>query len=257
MKKVTVFIASQQRRATYGAVREFEGHLRSRAELDFEYVFLKDYHLENCRGCCLCFNKGEEYCPLQDDRDLLIQKIDESDGVIFATPNYAFQVAAPMKTLIDRLAFMLHRPRYFGKAFTALVTQGIYGGDAIVKYLGDTVGKNLGFRVAKGCALRALEPRTEAEQKKITRETKKAAARFYRELMRPAPATPSIFRLMLFRLSRTSIKEMLSDERRDYRHYKERGWFEGDYYYPVSLGPVKKTAGYLFDLLGRQMVKQR
>lgn len=257
MKKVTAFIASQQKRATYGAVREFEGHLRSHTELDFEYVFLKDYRLENCRGCNLCFEKGEEHCPLKDDRDLLIQKISDSDGVVFATPNYAFQVAAPMKTLLDRLAFILHRPRFFGKTFTAIVTQGIFGGDAIVKYLGDAVGKNLGFNVAKGCALRALEPRTEAEQKKITRKIKKAAARFYRELMRPTPPPPSLFRLMLFRMSRTSIKEMLNDAYRDYRYYKEHGWFEDDYYYPVSLGPVKKTAGRLFDFLGRQMVKHR
>jgi hypothetical protein len=98
MKKVTAIIASQQKRATYGVARTFEAQLRALGEVEFEYVFLKDYRLENCRGCCQCFEKGEEHCPIKDDRDLLIQKISRSDGVVLATPNYAFQVAGAMKT---------------------------------------------------------------------------------------------------------------------------------------------------------------
>ena len=97
IKKVTVFIGSPRKQATYQAVQEFEKNLKSYAEIDFEYVFLNDYNLGNCKGCCLCFNKGEEYCPLKDDRDLLLEKMNNSDGVIFATPNYAFQVTALMK----------------------------------------------------------------------------------------------------------------------------------------------------------------
>jgi multimeric flavodoxin WrbA len=257
MKKVTAFIASQQKRATYGAVREFEAQLRSRAELEFEYVFLKDYHLENCRGCTMCFIKGEGNCPFKDDRDVLLRKMSDSDGIIFATPNYAFGVAAPMKTLIDRLAFILHRPRFFGKTFTTIVTQGMFGGGAIVKYLDGKVAKGLGFSVAKGCTIRALGERDEADLKKNTQKIKKAADRFYRKLMRKAPSSPSLFRLMLFRMSRTSIKGMLDDTFCDFRHYKEHGWFEDEYYYPVSLGLLKKTAGSLFDVIGRRLAKQR
>jgi hypothetical protein len=35
---------------------------------------------------------------------------------------------------------------------------------------------------------------------------------------------------MLFRMSRTSIRLMLDEGFRDYRYYKEKGWFESDYY---------------------------
>jgi len=36
-------------------------------------------------------------------------------------PDYVFQVAAPMKTMLDRLAFILHRPRFFsGKVLRLL-----------------------------------------------------------------------------------------------------------------------------------------
>jgi len=255
MKKVTAFIGSARKQATYEAVREFENNLKSFAEIDFEYVFLKDYRLDFCGGCKLCFDKGEEFCPIRDDRDLLMDKLNRSEGVIFATPNYSFHVSASMKNLLDRLAYIFHRPRFFGKAFTAIVTQGIFGGSTILKYL-DNMGENLGFRVSKGCVLKSLEPTPESVHKKNLHEIKKASARFYKELMRPLPPNPSYLRLMLFRMSRTSIKSMLDDKYRDYRYYKEKGWFESDYYYNVSLSLIKKLTGRIFDFLGRLLFKR-
>jgi multimeric flavodoxin WrbA len=59
-------------------------------DIDFEYVFLNDYNLEFYQGCMLCFDKGEQFCPHTDDRDVLIEKLERSDGVIFASPSYDF-----------------------------------------------------------------------------------------------------------------------------------------------------------------------
>ncbi len=256
MKKVMVFIGSPQKRATYQAVQEFEKNLKSYGEIDFEYVFLKDYHLEYCNGCCLCFEKGEEYCPLKDDRDVLLEKLHNSDGVIFATPSYSFQVTARMKNLLDRLAFIHHRPQFMGKTFTAIVTYGIFGGASIVKYL-ETNGENFGFHAARGCSLMTLGPITERQQIKISQEIEKASMRFYKELMRQMPPTPSFLRLLIFRLSRTIMKLARDEKSRDYRYYKENGWFESDYYYDVHLGFIKKTVGRFFDFLAQRMAKNR
>ncbi len=256
MKKVTAFIGSPRKQATYQAVQEFEKNLKSYGEIDFEYVFLKDYHLEYCSGCCLCFEKGEEYCPLKDDRDVLLEKLHGSDGVIFATPSYSFQVTAPMKNLLDRMAFILHRPLYMGKTFTSIVTYGIFGGASIVKYL-ETNGENFGFHAARGCSLMTLGPMTERQQRKISQEIKKASMRFYKELMRQTSPTPSFFRLMIFRLSRTTMKLLRDDKSRDYRYYKEKGWFESDYYDDVHLGFIKKPAGRFCDFLAQLMAKNR
>ncbi|HWQ77904.1 MAG TPA: flavodoxin family protein [Anaerovoracaceae bacterium] len=254
MKKVTALIGSPRKQATYEAVLEFEKNLKSYGEMDFEIVFLKDYRIEYCRGCCNCFRKGEAHCPIQDDRDLLLEKMERSDGVIFATPNYSFQVSAPMKTLMDRLAFILHRPRFFGKTFTSVVTQGIIGGNAIEKYLG-SVGKNYGFKVTKGCVLNSLEPVTDDTRRKNTLKIKKASQQFYREMMRSGIPVPSFFRLLIFRMARTSIKSMLNDNDYDFRHFKEKGWFESDYYYDTQIGPLKKITGNMFDFLGGLMFR--
>ena len=256
MKKVTAFVASARKKHTYSFVRQFLDHLQSLGDVEYEIVLLSDYELGTCRGCKVCFEKGEQFCPLKDDRDVLIEKMMASDGVIFASPNYSFQVSASMKIFLDRLGYVFHRPRFFGKTFTSIVAQGIYGGSKIVKYL-DFVGNGLGFNSVKGSCITALEPMSEKEKLQIDRIVAKQSRKFYKKLMQPAYPAPTLFKLMAFRMGRTSIRRELDDASYDYRYYKEKGWFESDYFYPTRLGVMKNAAGRLFDSLQARMTKSR
>ena len=75
MKKVTAFVGSAHKRHSLHAVQQFLGNLQAHGDVEYEIVPLGDYRIEACRGCRLCFDKGEEFCPLHDDRDALIRKI--------------------------------------------------------------------------------------------------------------------------------------------------------------------------------------
>jgi multimeric flavodoxin WrbA len=253
VKKITAFIGTQSKKATYQAVQEFEKNLRQYEDVDFEYVFLGDHHLEFCRSCLNCFDKGEELCPLKDDRDLLLSKIEQSDGIVLATPTYAFAVSALMKNFLDRLSYFYHRPGFFGKTCTAIVVQGFLGGRKTRKYL-ESLGSYFGFQVTRGSCLKTLRPMTEPQKKRLSEEMNKAARRFHAGLARPAPPTPSLVWVARFRLARTNIKS-LDDSFRDYRYYRDMGWFESDYYYDTTLSPFKKVAGRLFDFLGKNLLK--
>ncbi len=255
-RKITVFLGSPRKQLTYRVTQEFIADLMAFGNVEPEYVFLKDMNLSNCKGCCQCFEKGEELCPLRDDRDLLLEKIESSDGVVFATPNYSLQVTGIMKTFLDRLAFVFHRPRFFGKAFSAIVTQGIFGGKDVQEYL-EKVGGAWGFTVGKGCCVTAFQPVTASDRKRISKEVRNAARRFYQTLTRPSLPAPTFFRLMLFRLSRASIQAMLNDTNRDYRYFKEKDWFQSHYYYEARLGLAKRLAGRFFDFLGGRMGRAR
>jgi multimeric flavodoxin WrbA len=248
VKKVTAFVGSAHRHNTYNAAVQFLNNLKTLGDVEVDIVTLSDYRLGTCRGCRLCFEKGEEFCPLKDDRDVLMDKIAASDGVVFATPNYSFQVSGMMKVFLDRFGFAFHRPRYFGKAFTSIVTQGISGGNKIVEYL-DFVGSNLGFNTVKGASLTALDPRTEKDQQRIDRALFKQSKHFYAMLVKPAFPVPTLFKLMLFRVFRTMINQMLDESSHDFRYFSEKGWFESEYYYPTRLGALKKAAGSLFDAI--------
>lgn len=254
MKKVTAFVGCASKKHTYSAVVQFLDNLQSMGDIEVEIVRLSDYHIELCKGCKQCFMKGEEKCPLKDDRDILIEKMMASDGVIFASPNYSFQVSAMMKAFLDRLGFVFHRPRFFGKAFTSIITQGFYGGDKIVDYL-DFTGSFLGFNTVKGSVITALDPMTEKEKQKIDKILAKQASQFTAKLEKAEYPVPKWQNLFIFRMTRTKAKLELNEGDCDYTYYKSQGWFDSDYYYPVRLGLLKKTVGKLLDALSANMSK--
>ena len=256
VKRVTAFVGTARKKHTYNAVREFLDRLEALGGVECEVVTLSDYRIETCRGCKQCFEKGEEFCPLKDDRDVLIEKMMASDGVVFASPNYSFQVSAIMKTFLDRLGFLFHRPRFHGKTFTSIVVQGVYGGRKIVKYLG-FVGGALGFDIVKGSCATAFEPMTQKEQQKRDKALAKQSKRFHKGLSKSGDRVPTLFKLMVFRMGRTSVRLTLDDSYRDYTYYSEHGWFESDYYYPIQLGVLKRSAGSLFDSIFSRMYKAR
>lgn len=256
MKKVTAFVGSAHKKITHAAVRRFLDDLRTLGDVETEIVTLSDHRLGICRGCRLCFERGEEACPLKDDRDALFAKIESSDGVVFATPNYSFQASGLLKVFLDRLGFVFHRPRYFGKTFTSIVTQGIYGGSRIVKYL-DFAAAGLGFNTVKGTCFTAFDPMTEKEKRKRDRILAGQSRRFYERMMGPAYPVPTLIKLVGFRMGRTSMKLELDDNHCDYRHYRDKGWFESDYFYPTRLGPFKKASGRLAESIQARRTRKR
>ena len=256
MKKITAFIATPRKRSTYHATRQFLDNLKTLGEVESEIVSLSNYRLGLCGGCKVCFSKGEEFCPQKDDRDVLIEKMMSSDGVVFATPNYSFQVSALMKMFLDRLGFVFHRPRFFGKTFTSIVTQGFFGGEKIVKYL-DFVASGLGFNTVKGCCVTVLDPMTEKEKRKTEKAIAGHSRRFYARLVKQAFPVPTLFKLWGFRMARTNIEMLLKESDRDYTYYRDKGWFESEYYYPVHLGVSKKAAGGFFDLIEGGKARRR
>jgi len=247
MKKVLAVIGSPRKGQTYKAVQLFERKLKEHGNIDFEYLMLRDYDLKTCTGCFNCLTRGEDFCPLIDHRDVIFEKMKTADGVIFATPNYALQVTGILKNFLDRFAYICHRPCFFNKTSMAIVTQGIYGGKDIVKYL-DSLAEFLGFRITKGVVITAfLGAKLPAEQKKIEAQMTTAAAGFYKNLTSEKMPSPSLKRLFIFRGSRNSIKMQADKSGADYNYFKNHGWFESDFYYEVKLNPVQKLAGKFID----------
>ena len=254
MKIVTAFIGSGRKKYTYDAVRIFLDKLEALGQVESQVVMLADYKIGTCQGCQVCFAKGEEFCPMKDDRDALLGKIAESDGIIFATPNYSFQVSGIMKVFLDRLGFACHRPRYFGKSFTSIVVQGVYGGNKINKYL-DFFAGSLGFSVIKGTCHTSLDPMTEKTRQKRDSALANQAGKFHESLAKLDMPAPSLVSLMAFRFGRTSIKNLLNDKKRDYTYYRDNGWFESGFYYPTHMGLVMRSIGRSFDFIASRIWK--
>jgi hypothetical protein len=55
------------------------------------------------------------------------------------------------------------------------------------------------------------------------------------------------------------MRMMLDETSRDFTYYRDKGWFEADYFYPTRLGVLKKATGSLVDsiIAARTIARER
>jgi multimeric flavodoxin WrbA len=88
-----------------------------------EVVHLCDLKIDFCRHCESC-HKNLMVCPIKDDAHLLLNKMLESDGIIFASPVYIDNITGYLKTFLDRSTHFIHCQRLLGKYVGAVATAG-------------------------------------------------------------------------------------------------------------------------------------
>ena len=64
--------------------------------VDFKILMLKSLNFKMCKGCYSCVVRGEDKCPIKDDRDMILKEMTEADGILFSSPN---QISSPNCTL--------------------------------------------------------------------------------------------------------------------------------------------------------------
>ena len=68
---------------------------------EVDFITLKDKQISFCKGCLACQQTGK--CVIKDDVTKIIDKVIDSDIVVWATPIYYYEMSGQMKVLIDRL----------------------------------------------------------------------------------------------------------------------------------------------------------
>jgi multimeric flavodoxin WrbA len=71
---------------------------RHNTPFEFETLALGDLDIRPCRGCRVCFDRGEDKCPLKDDIPAIRAKMGAADGLILASPLYVKDVNGVAKT---------------------------------------------------------------------------------------------------------------------------------------------------------------
>ncbi len=234
MKKILVILGSLRAGNTLRTVKQVEAIHRQAEACEYEYLLLKDLHLELCRGCFSCIANGEQTCPLKDDRDLIVQKIEEADGVILACPNYVMNVPWLTKNFMDRFAYLFHRPRYFGKKFMTVVTSGSFAG---VKNAEKALaGMASGGTVVSRLIVYRSPGMNEEKQKKQDTRVKKAAQRWIHGLNRKVSAHPPFSVLPWFAAMKTASLQNPEAYPADSRFYRDLDFFPGYTLTPIQRG---------------------
>ncbi|MDW7657258.1 MAG: flavodoxin family protein [Bacillota bacterium] len=226
-----------------------------------ERVNLRDEQISSCKGCALCLERGETSCRYFDDSaNKVLNQMIWADGIVTVTPNYALQVPAILKNVYDRLAFVFHRPRLFGKFSLVIVVQGVYGGGKIVKYI-DELMSFWGCGHVKGAVTNGgIYPTSKLSESALIQNElaiTKAVDRMTQAVRKNKTKQPTFFKLAIFRMTRSSLRYSPDALKADKAYFSDMGWFESHYYTEVKLDPVRLTFGILVDRMIRQSIHSK
>lgn len=200
--KYTIINGSPHKGNTWRLVEIIQAEiLRLSPESVFEEIHLKDLELPYCTGCSICFRKGHKLCPHNCIMQSMMDKIEQSDGVIFAFSTFNMQPPALAKNFIDHMCFMLHRPHFFrNKALVVSTTGGVGAKDA-VDYVAGTlsgIGFNRCYKLpVLSCSWNAYKPK-----EKTVAKCKRVTARFHRDVASKKLHSPSFGILLVYNLFR-------------------------------------------------------
>jgi multimeric flavodoxin WrbA len=103
MKKALILIGSPRKKGSTAVLAaEAERGLKETG-IETATLFLNDLKIKGCQACYYCKKNDVAACAVKDDMQKIHQLIQESDGLIIATPIYFSGVTAQTKIWLDRL----------------------------------------------------------------------------------------------------------------------------------------------------------
>jgi multimeric flavodoxin WrbA len=231
MKILAIIGSPKGKGSGYRIVKMIEDRMKAIGDIEFAYLFLKEANLKPCTGCYTCIAKGEDKCPLNDDRAVIEQKLLTADGVILSSPMHVLNVSGLMKNFIDRFAYANHRPCFYHQKVLTVVNMGGDSPKAALMFLRYALG---GSRIVQELGI-ATPPwmQTKHAIVKKERDLDAAAKKFYRACLDTSLPTPTLYSLILFyaRKAQAELRKILPA---DYAYYNGKA-----FYYDTHINPIK------------------
>jgi len=102
MKVVGIVGSPRKNGNTVHLLKEVMKVLRRKYET--EIIFLKDYNIKPCEGCCYC--EENKQCIIEDDMQKLYPKLKEADVIILSSPSYMGGVTSRLRAFMERTWFL-------------------------------------------------------------------------------------------------------------------------------------------------------
>ena len=260
--KIVVVMGSPRKKDSYAICEKIKESLTRKidGELTFDYIMLGKLHIDECKGCEQCLLKGEQYCPIKDDIQEVIDLLMAADGIILVSPVYACQVSATFKKLVDRLSYLFHRPQLVAKPIITVLTTaggGIKETQDYLKLVANGWGCHLDGQL-QVVSTRYFEGRwgAKVEDKRykmqIDKQIEKVVIQFIDDIqkqLRGKLPRPGIYDVFMFHAMRSKTYT----SRADYNYWKEQGWLEQGYYYKTKLPIGSKLIEQLINVMVKRM----
>jgi len=250
--KVTVIHGSMRKGNTYGVTQAVLTRLSTYGDVQITEISVADLDLPFCKSCHICFNKGEEFCPHFEVVSSAAKAIEDCDGLIISGVCYAMQINASIKNLIDHLAYLFHRPRFFNKVGMVVTTTAGAGENKVAKYLQQVLG-----HWGMGKAI-LLPVKIQAEKFSLSDKQKKrvqiVAEKFCSSMQTGKLSAPSLVSVIVHNSFRAHAATIPSLSECDTAYWRESG-FAGKVYPRRIAGPKWLVGKMIYPIMGTMFKK--
>ncbi len=224
--KITVIYGTEHKGSTYNIVQLFLKSLKNEIDEINEFFMPKDMpHF--CRGCSLCFMKGEEFCPHYKEVNIIEKAMERADLLIFSSPVYVYHTTGQMKALLDHFGYqwMVHRPNksMFGKMALVVSTAAGAGMKSTVKDITDSLnfwGVAKVFKYKKAVAAINWEGVAHNKKEEIGKDVSNISAKIikFSKNISPGIKVKAIFNVMRIVQKKGGFNQPDAD------YWKRQGW---------------------------------
>ena len=175
----------------------------------------------------MCIKRGPEFCPLKDDdRDVILNEMLSADGVVFESPVYVNTITSIMKSFIERLGYLSHRPRFHDKFAIVMAVCGGFGADDANQYMGD-IFSSFGFNIVSSLELR-IGTKSDREKAYNQGLTTAAFDTLISRIEKGERNSPEIRQLVMFEIFKLLAMKFPDTYKADYEYYKDKTEFPYD-----------------------------
>ena len=132
-------------------------YVAKKLNAELEVINLTKLNIEPCKACYACLY-GEE-CKIEDDVNLVYERIKESDVILICSPVYWLDATGKMKALIDRQFMAIPYLNDFSKKYAAIITP--YGFEELKGWASSThiiLAKVMGLNLLINAEINAALP---------------------------------------------------------------------------------------------------
>ena len=192
-----------------------------------EFFLPKDLN-HFCIGCCACI-EDEHKCPFYEEKNKIMQNIEEADLLIFTSPTYCLNASAALKSFFE-LTFtywMPHRPKqcmFHKKAIIVSAAAGT-GTKKVIKSIQQTLSYwGISHILTYGISVQAMNWNgvSETKKQKIDKDTTKMA----QTILKNKPVKTSLKVKALFMMMRMMQKSNMGSGLAEREYWQKNGWLE-------------------------------
>jgi multimeric flavodoxin WrbA len=223
---IVAIYGTEHKGSTYNISQMFLRKVKTETSEIKEFFLPKDMpHF--CRGCGLCFGKGEGDCPHYKEISPIKEAIEKADLLLFASPVYVYHTTGQMKTLLDHFGYqwMPHRPNppMFSKMALVVTTAAGAGMKSTSKDITDSLsfwGVGKIFKFGKAVAAINWEGVSGKKKEEIEKQTDKLALKIIKKSSKVNPSLKVKFLFYVMRI----MQKKLTINPVDKEYWEKQGW---------------------------------